>query len=188
MWVFCLHAMLLKYLYLWWKRYYWKVGGEGDKLKLLQSIMYCLMNFTQISSLLCRWRLAASEAENKTNISWDKKPVMMKFSSHQKQLNTEWHGAWKETHLMMGRSNLAKSAHKQIHNTYLTHLNTCALTNKTDVMQAAIIICKMETTDFPLSQQNIDIFCTVFSAHQLFWLEQTLEYSLEYNKIIASQS
>lgn len=55
---------------------------KEKKWIFLQSTMYSLMNSTQISSLLCRWRLAVSEVWNKTNISWDRKPLMMKCSSH----------------------------------------------------------------------------------------------------------
>lgn len=65
---------------LWWKRYYWKVGG--DKLKL--SVHNCTVWWILHKSHLCSagGDSPVSEVENKTNISWDMKPVMMKFSSH----------------------------------------------------------------------------------------------------------
>ena len=92
-----LHARLLpKYPHLWvkyfqheWLRREWWWGGGGGAEECIiyiyifffQSKMYYLMESTQISSLLCRWRrLAVSEVENITNISWDRKPLMMKCS------------------------------------------------------------------------------------------------------------
>lgn len=150
--VFSLHAVLLNYLYI-WLEYFQMKGWRGKKKKkflFFQSTMLSLMNSTQISSLLCRWRLAVSEVWNKTNISWDRKPLMMKCSSHRNNwmqkdtvncdmventLDNE-RGRLAESHLAPIHVNRQMRTHKR-NNTYSIYTSTLQGTRKT-----CVISCK----------------------------------------------
>lgn len=140
--------------------------------------MYSLMNSTQISSLLCRWWLAVSEVWNKTNTSWDRKPLMMKCSSHRNNwmeedtvnydmventLDNE-RGRLAESHLAPMHVNRQRRTHKQNH----TERDTTAYTQICYLMQATLI-CQMENfwSNF---QNNRHKYCSPHYISDLFFL------------------
>lgn len=133
-------------LYLWLECFHMKV--KKNKLMLLQSTMYSLMNSTQIWSLLCRWRLAVSEVENKTNISRDGRPLMMKCASHR--------NGW----MQKDTANYDRREHRRWQwrggGLAWSHLQTSTCHLK----RAALTTCQMEAENFTAHfQKNRHEYC-----------------------------